>query len=488
MIFNILKNNFEWMKKDFILLIFLILISSFAFRVVDTYGPLKFIILLFFFARCILFATSYSIIPSSFVGKDQFSWKYLQGLPLGKKELIVALILSSLMMSLPFLIYLISFRADLKDVFSFLSSPIHSLINICLFWVFISFVSVINLIQHPRKEFVRQNSKKQLVRFLRVTLLIAVFFVFLGIAIDHIETAFNIDLFAYITKGGKFFWKIITSWWSVPIFITMIIMSYFYTLNVWTNEKLSYSSGQMSLKKEYTIIVASFALLFFMCINIDFKTPSLYRGELTEAVFQKNYQKIEKELKKHPDVNARNMYDMSPMFVAIREGNLEMVKYLESKGANFEGDIKDKRKNYFGFDALLFAISSRNVKLLEYIIEKGGKIKSYNELTGYYPIHLAAYNCNSQIVDLLIKLGADINSKNQKGETPLIVTSREGCLSVAVSLKEAGADFNLVDKSGKLAWDQIKNMKYKNNEFIYFLEKNSRVPANAVAVPKSDEN
>lgn len=483
MIVNILKNNFEWMKKDFFLQILLILISSLAFQSIDVFGPLRFVVLLFLFAKCISFLSSYSMTPSNFMGKDQFSWKFLQGLPIGKKELIITLILSNIIVSLPFFVFVISFKSELVNAFPFLLSPVHSLINICLFVIFMSFFNIIGLIQYPRKEFLRQNSKRQLIRFLRITLVIITTIVFLGASIDYVETNFNVDLFFYVKRGIKLFWKIITSWWSVPILTSMIFMAYLYTLKVWRDERISYSSGQMNPKKEYVMISVSSLLLFFMGINIDFKTPDLYRGELTKAVFQKNYQQIEKELKKNSNVNAKNRFDMSPMFVAIREGDLEMVKYLESKGATLEGVIQDKRKNYLGFDALLFAIDSLNIKMLEHIIAKKIEVQKYNELVGYYPIHLASSQCKSEMVDLLIKHGADINSRNQKGETPLIVAARGGCLSVAISLKEAGADFNIVDKSGKLAKDQIKKSKYTNTELGYFLEKNSRVPANSIVVP-----
>ncbi len=80
------------------------------------------------------------------------------------------------------------------------------------------------------------------------------------------------------------------------------------------------------------------------------------------------------------------------------------------------------------------------------------------------------------MLDLLIKEGSDVNSLNDKGETPLIVAVKSGCLPAAVTLKEAGATFDIADKKGKKALDHIPNEKYYS-EFKYFIEKNSRIPS-----------
>ena len=79
------------------------------------------------------------------------------------------------------------------------------------------------------------------------------------------------------------------------------------------------------------------------------------------------------------------------------------------------------------------------------------------------------------MLDFLIKNGADVNSLNDKGETPLIVAAKRNCFPSAVSLQAAGASFEIVDKNGKRAASYF--LKSKNKEFHYFLEKHSRLPS-----------
>ena len=52
----------------------------------------------------------------------------------------------------------------------------------------------------------------------------------------------------------------------------------------------------------------------------------------------------------------------------------------------------------------------------------------------------------------VLQAGADVNRKNQQtGETALMEASSNGCTKIATLLIEAGADVNIVDKSGAAA-------------------------------------
>jgi len=55
------------------------------------------------------------------------------------------------------------------------------------------------------------------------------------------------------------------------------------------------------------------------------------------------------------------------------------------------------------------------------------------------------------IVKLLIKAGADINAKNEYGDTPLIVASRYNQMDIVKLLIKAGADINIKNKGGNTA-------------------------------------
>lgn len=83
-------------------------------------------------------------------------------------------------------------------------------------------------------------------------------------------------------------------------------------------------------------------------------------------------------------------------------------------------------------------------------------IKNKNYEEAFYQSASAGY---SDIVSGLVKFGADINSKNSSGSTPLITLCREGDIEAAGILIENGADMTIKDDRGKRALDYLKNKK-----------------------------
>jgi ankyrin repeat protein len=76
------------------------------------------------------------------------------------------------------------------------------------------------------------------------------------------------------------------------------------------------------------------------------------------------------------------------------------------------------------------------------LIAKGADINARNN-SGETPLHQAASHNNKDVAQLLIAKGADINARNYKAETPLAVRGRGGgspaAADVAKLLKSRGA-------------------------------------------------
>jgi hypothetical protein len=67
---------------------------------------------------------------------------------------------------------------------------------------------------------------------------------------------------------------------------------------------------------------------------------------------------------------------------------------------------------------------------------------------GNRPIHIAGQNGHSSIVQLLIKLKADLNAQNQKGNTALHMAISYDYYESCKMLIDAGADLNINNSSG----------------------------------------
>ena len=471
-----LKHEFNWMKRDLFFLSGMIILSALLCRFFSVNDFIVLLIVMFFVVKSFMFMNAFTLSPGR---GDSFSWKLLQGFPLSKIDLIKFVVASGMFASLPLLVLIVSFwRFISKELLSADYNVIHVALNLIFIFTFFLICTVNNQIQYPRKEFQKKNATNTLLKSISRYLIIFVFLLYALIILDRIENNYGIEPLYYLDVVCKKIIEIGTSWWSVPILIVANYFLYEQTLDLWINEKRSYRPNDWNPKKEYSRIATSLCLLIAGIYITDFSTPDIYYGKANTLVYKKKYNELEKVLAAKDKSKLTNIYGANPMLVALNEGNLEMVKFLESKGFSFEGRITSKKSKYYGFDALMFAVNSGKENVVDYLFSKNIKNNVLNEMSGYYPIHYAAYACKPQIVDVLIKNGADINVLNNKGQTPLIVASRAKCYSAVVTLTEAGAQFAIADKSGKTALDHLKGFKEKYvDDLKYYVEKHSRVPA-----------
>lgn len=105
-------------------------------------------------------------------------------------------------------------------------------------------------------------------------------------------------------------------------------------------------------------------------------------------------------------------------------------------------------------------IYSCHSPLLEYYLEKGISINAVDE-NGETLLHKAA--ClqldgweNMTAVHFIVQLKADLNAKNAKGQTPLMLALQEGYAYHALYLISCGAGLEAVDNTGKSVLDYAK--------------------------------
>ena len=58
--------------------------------------------------------------------------------------------------------------------------------------------------------------------------------------------------------------------------------------------------------------------------------------QLTEAVAQNNFAKVEELLKNGATINDKDCFGMMPLEYAVRNGNVKMMEYLIQAGANVD--------------------------------------------------------------------------------------------------------------------------------------------------------
>ena len=138
-----------------------------------------------------------------------------------------------------------------------------------------------------------------------------------------------------------------------------------------------------------------------------------------------------------------------------------MIKFLIENGYDHETFLKD--------DSLIFAASNDFTDIIEYMIKEGKDInQSFGKEKGYTALREAAYLNYTESVELLCKLGADVNISN-KYDTPLYSAAAEGNLETVKILISYGADVNKASKYGITPYEISE--KYGYNQVATYLGK-----------------
>jgi len=209
-------------------------------------------------------------------------------------------------------------------------------------------------------------------------------------------------------------------------------------------------------------------------------------------------------ISKGADVNAIDKSGFNPLYNAVYKQDINLLKFLISKGARV--DIKPVNNN----DSLL-AIADRSVnsnEIVELLIQKGAEIperlgkhllhkatdakivkillskgvyinvQDYDDLKT--PLQSAIKDGRAEVVEFLIKNGADFNGKDKYGATPLHYAVRYNQPDTVRLLIASGADVNIRDNQEKTPLYLAE--KEKKNEIVKILtEKGAKKEASSIS-------
>lgn len=158
------------------------------------------------------------------------------------------------------------------------------------------------------------------------------------------------------------------------------------------------------------------------------------------------------DLQLRSELASRVQDGCSPLFVACKKGNVEIVEYLVSVcNANVEVkglyEVQDDRTVHTVTPLWCAAVAGK-LKVVEVLVKYGADVNAVSD-TGSTPVRSACFMTHLDIVKLLVENGADIQKPNQNGGTCLInsVQSVELC----EYLLRHGAHANAQDVQNKTA-------------------------------------
>ena len=122
---------------------------------------------------------------------------------------------------------------------------------------------------------------------------------------------------------------------------------------------------------------------------------------------------------------------------------------LEFTGAVNEGDIKTVKRyvettdvkiddSYFAWTPFLMTAAKNQLEVMKYLVSKGANITYTHPITRFNALHHAAFNGSKPMVDYLVKIGID-KTKNLKGDVSIIRALKEdGKVNMAEYLLSIG--------------------------------------------------
>ena len=184
------------------------------------------------------------------------------------------------------------------------------------------------------------------------------------------------------------------------------------------------------------LILLSLSLLLAACGKPDRPTIPLYL-----AVQRDDIDQVERHMYWGSNMEALNADGQRPLHVAAARGNVVMVRKLLQHGVRV--DAPDAA----GHTALQLAILGGRTQVADELLAHGAKLDA-NALL------LAAARQGStdrDVVRYLVRHGADTETRDTDGDTPLLIAIRGGHLRLARHLVDNGADVNVHDAGGHSA-------------------------------------
>ncbi|KAA0704824.1 Transient receptor potential cation channel subfamily A member 1 [Triplophysa tibetana] len=145
-------------------------------------------------------------------------------------------------------------------------------------------------------------------------------------------------------------------------------------------------------------------------------------------------------------INYLDKTKSSPLHLAVRGGNIEVIKLCIAKGARVDQQQCDKST------ALHFACTQGAMEAVKIMLSSYDRLENIINIrdgANQTPLHRATLFDHVELAGYLVSKGAGINCMDCKGLSPLLLAASSGAWKTVVFLLTKGADFKIKDKGGR---------------------------------------
>ncbi len=208
--------------------------------------------------------------------------------------------------------------------------------------------------------------------------------------------------------------------------------------------------------------------IFFLMISCQLSSLVAQDTILSDYIVSNpDLDKVKQLIQKGIDVNRRNQFNISPLEIACKSGNLDLSKLLISHGARLNDKLTNDRT------ALMIALSEgSNYELIEYLLQSGAEINIKDKfgVPAFFYLYMVdqpIFGTRLNLIKLLEKYGADITQTN-KDNTSLLFKTVASCDLPATQylILDKKFDINSTNMQQKNIFDK---MAHCNTDMIKFL-------------------
>jgi ankyrin repeat protein/L-ascorbate metabolism protein UlaG (beta-lactamase superfamily) len=202
------------------------------------------------------------------------------------------------------------------------------------------------------------------------------------------------------------------------------------------------------------------------------------------AAQNNNPELIQLLIDKGTKINEYDDFGNTALITAAGFGNFDNVKALVDNGANLNPGLCKRESCSNTGQTPLHSASWRFPYIAEYLIEKGCDVNK-KDLNGNAALHHATFCDSIKMIDLLCTNKADVNSQNNLGQTPMILSIMRNKPEIVSALLSNNADLSMIDNNGKTALHyaaiegniEIFELLLKNKAEVNIKDKEEHTPA-----------
>lgn len=219
------------------------------------------------------------------------------------------------------------------------------------------------------------------------------------------------------------------------------------------NDVLLYVAGYLNGKQIPAYITGIEKEAVFLDTIYNWHESGKEMTELLDEHFPEFIAEEQKRMAKLKLFNAGIPFTPDTFSIHIAQEDMEICEDFLEAGMDINS------RDSAGTPMLCIAARSGKKEAIEWLVKNGAEIDAISKDRGYSAVMDAVWKMNPEIVELLIKLGANLNFVSNDGQTALIVATGSSNTKICQMLVKNGADPCFKDHMGMSALDYARLFK-----------------------------